>query len=89
MAFSTPSNSQFERWFEEKYHIICNNENGWCDQNGKELFHRSSHIKNAFIFVSYEKTFKDEHGKTYILRALGIFNTIISVEEGKLWELLN
>lgn len=84
MALSTPSNSQFERWFEENYNIICNNENGVCDQNGKQLFHQSSHIRNAFIFVSYEKTFKDENEKTYILRALGIFNTIISVEDRKL-----
>jgi len=88
MVSTTPTESQFENWFIDNYNMICD-ENGYCQYEEKQLLYKSSHKRNAAIFVSYEKVYEDKNGEPYTFRALGILGNIIAVKEGMLWDLLN
>lgn len=87
MGLSTPSINQFDEWIEENYQLACD-EFGNCQYDDRQLFFHSFHVRNAFIFSSYEKIYVDEDGKKYLLRLFGMFHTIFLVEEGELWKSL-
>lgn len=92
MVISTPSQERFDTWILEEYEINCEIDKNFvdnCIKDEKDINFMSSHFRNAGLFASYEKNYKYDNGETATLRTLGVLGTLIRMNDGFLWEILN
>lgn len=92
MVTNTPSKDRFDKWILQEYEINCEvdmNLMNECYKDEKKIDFKSSHFINAAFYASYEKKYQFEDGETVIFRTLGVFGTLLKMNEGLLWEILN
>ncbi|MGG1684278.1 hypothetical protein [Pseudalkalibacillus sp. NRS-1564] len=87
MGFTTPSKATFNNWVHGHYNIKC--EEGYCLKEDKKIKLTASHLKNAFVFSSYEQQFQSSNGKETTIRTVGVFGKVFEMENNQLWETLN
>jgi len=94
MIFTNPSETKFHQWIQEEYDLECRltgQHFDYCLNDGKEMRLTSSaySFKNTGIYSTNKRELVFENGDKIAIRVLGVFGMLFSMEDGKLWEILN
>ena len=99
MCATMPSDEDAYIWLSQKYGINSKDyskdiENpdyrtGLYELNGTKIQEMSASTTTVGIFMTVEKNFTYDDGRSLTIRGLGIFNTFFPMEDDKLWGLLN
>lgn len=92
MVFTTPTQAEFDKWILKENEIVCENNVLWheeCTKDHQLIWSSFLHFRNVGVFAFYEKNYEFENNEQLNVKALGFFGNIFTLEDEKLWEILN
>lgn len=95
MYITTPNMEDVYDWLASEHDIKPFDESmypgssGLFEKGDSQVQEISSHFRHMGFLTSVEKTFRDKTGGYFTIRTLGLFNQLIPMEDGLLWDWLN
>ncbi|AQQ53341.1 hypothetical protein [Planococcus lenghuensis] len=94
LMLTVPTADEFETWTADAQGITCDDPlereaEFNCRHNDAILSEKSRHIRDSGLFMTAEKTYRDQDGNDITVRALGVFNTFVEMEDSQAWEIIN
>ena len=88
MWFTTPSNTEFDQWLIATNGLDCNS-NQICSLDNIMISSSTSNLSNFGVYATYEKEFGFENGEKLTVRTLGVFNKMLTIEDERVWEIID
>ncbi|MDM5188396.1 hypothetical protein QUF99_14035 [Bacillus sp. DX4.1] len=85
LLLTCPKESDFQAYLEDKYALICKEDNFECTQNinkqEEKMKFVSSDTRNGVFFMNVKQTFETEAGKKKEYSGVGLFGMFLFVSE--------
>jgi hypothetical protein len=75
LIWTCPTEDKFYKYLEKKYDVVCNEGSFTCTENGTKLELAETKLRNGVFFITIEKKFQDNNGKTKTAKGFGMLGT--------------